>query len=156
MENIEAAYLEHRSYLLAFLRTRTYEPEDVLSITFLKACIFVSKGGLVEGNVRAWLFMIARNTLKDQYRDKPPEVDIEAYTHLLSSPGPEVEVQKRDRASEIWAQVSTLPPRQEALLREQFLEDYSLEASAELHKISAECVKQGRHRARTSLRTRAF
>lgn len=156
MDHIEAAYLEHKSYLMAFLRTRTYEPEDVLSITFLKACIFVSKGGLVEGNVRAWLFKIARNTLKDQYRDKQSEVDIEAYAQLLSSPGPEEETQKRARATEIWAQVSTLPPRQEALIREQFLEDCSLEASAELHKTTAECVKQGRHRARISLRTRAF
>ena len=73
-EDFTLSYQALRRSMLSYLRKHDTDPaiaEDLLQDVFLKA-VCAGKRGDVPGNVAAWLYTIARNTVIDFYREKRP------------------------------------------------------------------------------------
>ncbi len=72
------------SDILAFVRSRNAsKAEDLYQTIWLKA--WRSRTQIVDGNLRSWLFSIARNLLIDAYRKHIPESDSQV-VDLLAQP----------------------------------------------------------------------
>lgn len=112
---------EHRSEVLGFLRAMvgSDEAEDCFQETFLSALRAYPRAE--AGNVRAWLFTIARRKAIDHHRAdarRPtPAGEPEAVADgLISSGG-------RDLDGEVWAHVAGLPNKQRAAIALRFVAD---------------------------------
>lgn len=109
----ETLYVQHRSAVYRYLRTRTTDGDDaadLTALTFERAFIAISRYRPGGAGVRAWLFGIARNASIDHGRrrlaapppDRPPESD-----H-----GPEARFVADETAAELRRRVATLPADQ--------------------------------------------
>jgi RNA polymerase sigma factor (sigma-70 family) len=112
---------EHRSEVLGFLRAMVGadEAEDCFQETFLSALRAYPRAE--AGNLRAWLFTIARRKAIDHHRSdsrRPtPAGEPEAVADgLISSGGKELD-------GEIWAHVAGLPNKQRAAIALRFVAD---------------------------------
>jgi RNA polymerase sigma-70 factor (ECF subfamily) len=80
-------YMLHVEPVYRFLHRRTLIreiAEDLTSSTFIKAMESIRSFNPEKGELRAWLYRIARNLMIDYYRSTRPTVDIESVWDLPS------------------------------------------------------------------------
>ena len=112
---------EHRSEVLGFLRAMVGadDAEDCFQETFLSALRAYPRAE--AGNLRAWLFTIARRKAIDHHRSdawRPtPAGEPEAVANGLISSG------RRELDGEVWAHVAALPDKQRAAIAQRFVAD---------------------------------
>jgi RNA polymerase sigma-70 factor (ECF subfamily) len=90
--DVPALWLEHKDGLLHFIRKRVADPQtadDISQEVLMKVYKFcMAKSGV--GNVRAWLFQIAQNTITDHFRKQQkmsanlPELAIESEDKIFA------------------------------------------------------------------------
>lgn len=104
------AHIE-KIYAFIYFRVNHREiAEDLTSTTFLKA---LDKYETFRGgNVRAWLYRIARNTLTDHYRTHRPPADLEAAQDVASSSNPVKDADTRLQLERVRAELDKLPNEQ--------------------------------------------
>jgi RNA polymerase sigma-70 factor, ECF subfamily len=108
------AYVE-KIYAFIYYRVSHREiAEDLTSTTFLKALDkYESFRG---GNVRAWLYRIARNTVTDHYRTHRQSADLEAANEVRSSDDPAMNAEQHLLLQRVRAELDTLPEEQRDIL----------------------------------------
>ncbi|MBV9603521.1 MAG: sigma-70 family RNA polymerase sigma factor [Solirubrobacterales bacterium] len=111
-----ALYERYFDRVLGYARLRIRDPatcEDVTSRVFTTALeqIHRFRG---EGSFAAWLFQIARNTVRDAQRQRPTEPLAE--DRPATDPTPEESVLERERARHLHALIRLLRPEQQHLL----------------------------------------
>ncbi len=90
LSEFDVLYTQHIDAVYRYLYRRTLVrevAEDLASSTFLKAMESIRSFDPSKGNLRAWLYRVARNTLIDFYRSSRPTATIETVWDL---PGDEV------------------------------------------------------------------
>jgi RNA polymerase sigma-70 factor (ECF subfamily) len=99
--------------------------EDLTSQVFLKAVRWLAQDRSAD-SIRAWLYMVARSTIADYWREQSqhPTVPLEDHGAVLSCgrEGPEEVRQTRERA---WRILDALPEREREVLRLRFLHGYT-------------------------------
>ncbi len=104
------AYVE-KIYAFVYYRVQHREiAEDLTSTTFLKALDkYASFDG---GNVRAWLYRIARNTITDHYRTHRPHVDLDHASDVASTSNPAQDAARRIQLEKVLVELEKLPSEQ--------------------------------------------
>ncbi len=98
-------------YAFVYYRVQHREiAEDLTSTTFLKA---LDKYATFHGgNVRAWLYRIARNTVTDHYRTHRPPADLETAQEVQSTSNPAHDAETRMQLERVRAELEKLPEDQ--------------------------------------------
>ncbi|HRH94210.1 MAG TPA: sigma-70 family RNA polymerase sigma factor [Candidatus Peribacteria bacterium] len=100
LSEFDTLYTQHVDAVYRYLYRRTLVrevAEDLTSTAFLKAMESIRSFDPDKGNLRAWLYRIARNGLIDYYRTRRPSADIESVWDL---PGDEVSTLVTERRIE--------------------------------------------------------
>jgi RNA polymerase sigma-70 factor (ECF subfamily) len=147
-----AVFGEHKDAVYRFAWRMTNSPdaaEDIAQDVFLAVLRQPDKFDAKRGNMRSFLFGIARNLILKRYRqgeNRWSELDEEQF------PVQPVDVADRETANVIAAAVQSLPPLQgEVLVLAQY-EGLSLEEIARSVGTEVGTVKARLHRARENLR----
>jgi RNA polymerase sigma factor (sigma-70 family) len=151
---------DHLDPVRAFLRGMVgpNDADDCLQETFIAA--LRAYPGAHAGNLRAWVFTIARRKAIDHQRSRArsaqPLADVD---HLVdranSAPGADEAVGMSPRHSEIWAAVAELPPGQRAAVVLRFAVDLRYRDVGEALGTSEEGARRNVHEGLKKLRTSA-
>ena len=151
-----ALYREYVTPVYRYLYQQVGNPhdaEDLTATTFSKALATLGRYE-EQGSFAAWLFSIARHTLRDYQRRRRPQVPMEevAGTLVDPAPPPEAQVLQAEQARTLHRLIQQLPPDQrEALELRVFGELRTAEVATVLGR-SEGAVKMLVHRAVTRLR----
>ncbi len=147
--HVDAIY----KYLLRRTLTRAVA-EDLTSTTFLKALESIRSFDPKRGELRAWLYRIARNALIDYYRSPARStVDIENVWGLQSSEVAELAAERSVDAEKLHKALSTLKPAQREVVLLRIWEGLSYKEIADLTGKSEGNCKVLYSRALSDLRT---
>lgn len=119
--------------------------EEVLAQTFEAAARQLARGGEVSAG---WLVTVARRRLVDHWRQRRRGGELASRLAMRTSdaePPPHAD-------PELWAALSSLSPRQRAVLVLRYVDDWSVAEVAEGLGISLRAAESLLVRARTSLR----
>lgn len=108
-------YLRHVDAVYTYLFRRTLQravSEDLTSTTFLKALESIRSFDPAKGELRSWLYRIARNALIDHFRRTKPTVDIDSVWDLAGSDRTDLTADQTINAEKVRAALSTLKPLQ--------------------------------------------
>jgi RNA polymerase sigma factor (sigma-70 family) len=154
---------EHRSEVLGFLRAMVGADgaEDCFQETFLSALRAYPRAE--AGNLRAWLFTIARRKAIDHHRSragraKPvaePQELIDRQAGRVRTRSAHGALGMSPRHSEVWAAVAELPPGQRAAVVLRFAVDLRYRDVGEALGTSEEAARQSVHEALKKLRASA-
>ncbi len=150
----------HGAALLAYLRRRSSEAEDLYQESWLRAISHIHR--YRRGSFRAWLIVIARNTLIDTIRRRRPTLSLDAslgetgvtLADLLSdeaAPVPET-VASQEAAGTILAAVAALPESQREVFYLRYEQGLSFTEIAQLLNIPLNTALGRMHYAVTKLR----
>lgn len=131
-----------------------HDAEDFTAMTMSKALANLDRYE-GRGTFAAWLFSIARHTLRDSHRQYRPTIDLLSVTstHTDPAPSPEAKVVQADQASRLACLMQQLPSGQhDALALRYFAGLRTAEIAAVLGR-SEGAVKQLIHRALVTLRS---
>lgn len=137
LEAFDVLYTRHVDSVYRYLLRRTFIreiAEDLTSTTFLKALESIRSFDPSKGELRAWLYRIARNSLIDHYRDPSHKYAIDIET-VFDLPGDEVtnlRVEKSINAEAIHKMLQTLSPDQREIVLLRVWEGLSYKEIAEL------------------------
>lgn len=149
--NPEAAFDTYHEAVFRFLYRLTQRAEvaeDLTQECFLALIRRPESFDPARGDLRTYLFGIARNLALKHYRDHRPEVSLDEQEDSMdfrSAPGPEL-------ASAVEQAVAGLPALQrEALILFEY-EGFTLEEAARVTGADAGTIKSRLHRARARLK----
>jgi RNA polymerase sigma-70 factor (ECF subfamily) len=147
-------YERHFGRVYAFVVSRVRDrdaAEDLTAETFHKALAGLAKYESRGAPFAAWLLRIAANAIIDRSkRDAREVVD----TDNLPDPGVGPDVDRADEHARLFALVDRLPPDQQAVIIDRFVEQRSIRETAERLGKSEGAVKQLQFRAVDTLRRR--
>lgn len=129
------------------------DAEDLTAATFDKALASLDRYR-EQGTFAAWLFTIARHTLRDHQRRSRPHLDID----LMAEPAaatpdePEAEALRAERLRLLRQRLRRLPPDQQEAITLRFFAELSVAATAQALGRSEGAVRMLVHRAVTALR----
>ncbi len=136
LADFDPLYVLHVDAVYKYLIRRTLlkeVAEDLTSITFIKALESIRSFNPAKGELRAWLYRIARNALIDHYRSPASKtVDIETVWDL---PGDDVTSLMAERsidAAKLHEAMSHLKPLQREVVMLRIWEGLSYKEIAEL------------------------
>jgi RNA polymerase sigma factor (sigma-70 family) len=152
---------EHSKPVLAFLRGTVgpNDADDCLQETFIAALRAYPRAH--GGNLRAWVFTIARRKAIDHQRSRArraqPVADVEPLVDRTNSapPADTAGVGMSPRHSEIWAAVAELPPGQRAAVVLRFAVDLRYREVGEALGTSEEGARRNVHEGLKKLRRSA-
>lgn len=126
--------------------------EDAVQETWLRAIQSWSERGVPE-DAGAWLRTVARNLLRNHFRDQGTRAAARAD---LARDGHDTLTDDRtrddaDRAAHLQAQLARLPPDQSELLQERYLEEVGTEELCRRHGTTARGIEGRLRRARAAL-----
>ncbi len=128
-------YTLHVDAVYRFLHRRTLVreiAEDLTSVTFMKAMDSIRSFSPTKGELRAWLYRIARNTLIDHYRTSRPTVDIDSVWDLPADDITELRTEKRMDAAKVHAALAHLTKDQRDIVMLRIWEGLSYKEIAML------------------------
>jgi RNA polymerase sigma-70 factor (ECF subfamily) len=143
----------HR-YLLGQVGHRA-DAEDLTATVFVKALADLDRYG-GSGPFAAWLFAIARHTLRDHLRRRRPTADLDAVALALpdGAPSPEEAALGRERASTLHRLLAALPPDQREALALRYFAGLPTATIAAIQGGSGGAIRMRLHRAVAALRAR--
>jgi RNA polymerase sigma factor (sigma-70 family) len=151
---------EHLDPVRAFLRGMVgpNDADDCLQETFIAALRAYPRAH--AGNLRAWVFTIARRKAIDHQRSRSrgeqPMADVEHVVDRTNSAAPaDAGVGMSPRDSAIWAAVAELPPGQRAAVVLRFAVDLRYREVGEALGISEEGARRNVHEGLKKLRRSA-
>lgn len=128
--------------------------EDILQDTFLKAWQALPKLTLENLNFSAWLYRIARNSVNDHYRAvkrRPTPDNIENYYSLTSNSDTLSETAINFDIAIMREVLQKLSPSYRQILELRFLQEFSVEETADIVGKTAVAVRITQHRALKTL-----
>jgi RNA polymerase sigma-70 factor (ECF subfamily) len=153
---LEQYHPESFGWALACCRRDPGEAEEVLQIVYLKVLDGRARFG-GRCSFKTWLLALIHHTAVDEWRRKHRRqlrlVEFEAGAEELASGEPPDRVADRADLSALLAQaLSTLPARQQEVLRLVFYHDLSLAEAAEVIGVSLGAARTHYDRGKKSLR----
>lgn len=133
------------AYCLA-LTTSSDDAKDLFSTTVLK--VYEARDKFLGGNFEAWIFTIARNSARSDYRNKKRRPTVEVKDDL---PVPENEGLEEDEMQIIHKAVADLPVEFKTVIMLKYFAEMSVVDIAETEGITPELVKTRLYRARQRL-----
>lgn len=132
------------------------EAEDLTQDVFLRALKALDRYQETGAPFGAFLAAIARNLLRNKWRQKrPAQVDLDHLPELASRrSGPEDSVLASDRRHRINDVLATLPPDYQTVIRLRIFEDRPAAEVAALMGRSPGAIRVLQHRALTALRSK--
>lgn len=131
----DTLYTLHVDAIYRYLYRRTLIreiAEDLTSVTFMKAMESIRSFKPEKGELRAWLYRIARNTLTDYYRSTRPSVDIETVWDLPGDDITELRTERHMQADELHKALQILTPDQRNIVLLRMWEGLSYKEIADL------------------------
>ncbi|MEK7570101.1 MAG: sigma-70 family RNA polymerase sigma factor [Patescibacteria group bacterium] len=108
------AYVQ-KIYAFVYYRVSHREiAEDLTSTTFLKA--LDKFHSFRSGNLQAWLYRIARNTVTDHYRTHRPPADLETAQDVRSASNPANDAENRLQLERVRVELDKLPEKQRDII----------------------------------------
>jgi len=150
LNKIYAMY--HRElYLYIYSLCRNREiAEDILQETFLKAILSLSAK---HGNIRAWLYMVARNLYINLYNKEKKKTDLEAFWKM---PVTEADLTENMIAKErnrlLYEALQILPQMKREVVVLQYFGGFSQKEIAAILHISPENVRVLGYRAKKEIK----
>lgn len=126
------------------------QAEDILQETFFKAWQAIPKLKLADLNFNAWLYKIARNVVNDHYRAvkrRPTPDNLDNYYHLSDSTDILEETDVKFEIEKVRAILNKLPPAYQQVLELRFIQELSVEETANIMGKTAIAVRITQHRA---------
>lgn len=141
-------------YLLGQVGNRA-DAEDLTATVFAKALAGLDRYG-GTGSFPAWLFAIARHTLRDYQRRRRPTADIDVLDLPLADedPSPEEGALRQERANTLNRLVRELPPDQREAIALYFFGGLPTAAIAAIQGRRQGAIRMRIHRALAALRVR--
>lgn len=130
--------------------------EDILQDTFLKAWRGLVTLKLEELNFSAWLYSIARNTVNDHYRKvyrQPPPVELDEAIGVTSGESPAAAAQRESELEQVRQASAKLPPHYRQVIELRFIQEFSVEETAQVVGKTPLAIRLIQHRALKQLRT---
>ena len=125
--------------------------EDLLQETFLKALLSLPDG---HTNMRAWLYMVARNLFFNDYHREKEKVPLEDMAQMQDTETPEVleSILKEEKNKILYLSMNRLERRKREILLMQYFGGLSQKEIAAILKITPENVRVLSYRAKRELR----
>lgn len=147
-------YHRYQSEISSFVRSRlrgdAARAEDVVAQIFSNA--FRSRHRYREGNVRGWLYQIARNAVTDEFRRVRPLIPLDDFNELVDrEQGILEQMTAREAAEELRRAVAALPPPQDEILNLR-MAGLTIPQIAKRLGISREAARSSMYRAFRKLR----
>ena len=157
LQDFDPLYVLHVDAIYKYLIRRTLVKEvaeDLTSITFIKALESIRSFNPAKGELRAWLYRIARNALIDHYRSHASKtVDIETVWDLPSDDVATLMAERSIDAAKLHEALSHLRPEQREIVQLRIWEGLSYKEIAALTGKSEGNCKVIFSRAVSDLRT---
>ncbi len=134
------------AYCLA-VTTSTDDAKDLFSITMLK--MYEARDRFVSGNFEAWLFTIARNAARTEFRNRKRRPSVNTVEDLPSYSDRGLE--EEDEAEHVRKAILQLPEEFRTVIMLKYFADMGVADIAESEGISTELVKTRLYRARIKL-----
>lgn len=126
--------------------------EDCVADTFLRLLIAV-RGGVLLGNIRAYLYRIAHNWIVDHYRRNPQvDVSLEESFHANADDNPSHLVAEAADAQRIRSALLKLSAEQRQVIELRFMENWSHDEVAIALGKTVEATRAMQYRAVEALR----
>lgn len=135
-------------YLYSLCRSRE-TAEDLMQDVFLKALLSWKDG---SGNLRAWLYKVARNACLNQLQKARRETALED-VFSDTGPTPAEQLLQSEEHRILYEGILTLPAVQREILELFYFSEMSIREIAFLMKMTPENVRVTAHRAKKALRT---
>lgn len=155
-DELEIVYLAFAKPLYYYLLklTGSYTiAEELVQETFYRATLSLDL--YEEGQVKSWLFKVARNTYMDEWRKRKRWGWVPFYNHLSNSTDfispygvPEDELSEKEMVDEVQDVMALLPENYRTILYLREYEQFTYEELARTLDISLNQVKVNLHRAR--------
>lgn len=151
-----AIYQQYALELYRFFYHHTgsaHDAEDLTATTFSRALVSLERYE-EQGRFAAWLFAIARHTLRDAQRRQRPQFNVDLLAPVLVDPDPlpEALIIADEQAHDLRQRLGQLPPDQRAALVLRFFGDMSISEIANVLGRSIGSVKMLVHRGLNRLR----
>ncbi len=157
LEEFDPLYVRHVDAIYRYLLRRTLSKaiaEDLTSTTFVKALEAIRSFDPAQGELRPWLYRIARNSLFDYYRSlKHASVDIESVWDLASDEVASLATEQSIDAVAVHKALATLTSDQREIVLLRVWERMSYKEIADLTGKSEANAKMIFSRSLASLRT---
>jgi RNA polymerase sigma-70 factor (ECF subfamily) len=157
LSRFDPIYLRHVDPVYKYLYRRTLQralAEDLTSTTFLKAMESIRSFNADKGEIRSWLYRIARNALIDHYRRREPTLDIENVWGLAGDEFSDLSTELAINAEKVRTALSTLKPMQRDVVLLKVWEGLSHQEIADILGTSEGNSKVLFSRAMGELRTK--
>jgi RNA polymerase sigma-70 factor, ECF subfamily len=151
----EAVYFEQMPKVYNFFRYLLGDrmvAEDLTSETFVKAWRFRNRYLQDRGSISTWLFSIARNVAKDQYRKYKEIVSIENLEIPANQPGVEHQIEALQDFAHLYRLLAQLSAREQELIALKYGADLNNREIARLTRLSETNVGSILHRSICKLR----
>ncbi len=136
LEEFDPLYLAHVDSIYRYLLRRTLSTsvaEDLTSTVFLKALEGIRSFDPTKGELRTWLYRIARNTLIDHYRSFARKtIDIESVWDMPSDEVASLHAEQSIDAASLHKALATLRPEQKEIVMLRIWEGLSYKEIAEI------------------------
>lgn len=159
LSQFDVLYTTHVEAVYRYLQRRTLVKavaEDLTSTVFLKAMESIRSFSPSKGELRTWLYRIARNVLIDHYRSsgKRKTVDIETVWDLSGDEVASLDTERSIDAEKLRSAMATLKPEHRDIVLLRVWEGLSYKEIAELTGKTEANAKVIFSRALTDLRTK--
>lgn len=131
------------------------QAEDILQDVFVKAWQGLHTVALEDLNFKAWLYKVAGNTINDHFRHiyRLPQIaalDEAMHVSDASSPDKDLKIQQDKQA--IRESLEALPVQYKQVLELRFIQDFTLQETADILRKSNLAVRLLQHRALKQLK----
>jgi len=148
----EALVARHWASIARFFRSKIGDDgADLISQTFL-AC--VEGRDRIEGEVKPYLFAVARRRLADHFRSRArsPAVDFSLSSVIDLGTGPTTHVSRRQRSELLRDALARIPLDDQIALELAYFENLSMKEIADVLELQENTVRSRLSRAREKLR----
>lgn len=151
---LKQLYQKYRKELYLYLYSlckNSSLAEDLLQETFLKALLSLPDDHI---NMRAWLYLVARNLFFNDYRREKGKVPLEE-AEAMQDPGSQEileQILKEEKNKMLYLAMDRLEPRKREILLMQYFGGLSQKEIAAILKMTPENVRVLSYRAKRELR----
>lgn len=151
-------YDEYADKIFRFISLKVQDKqhaEDILQDTFVKAWSGLGTLDTSDCNFNAWLYKVASNTVNDYFRKRYRSPDISELTDsvvIVASDSPERHTQSTYDTALVQESLQHLPKQYQQILELRFIQDFTIQETAEILGKSNLAIRLLQHRALKQLK----
>jgi RNA polymerase sigma-70 factor (ECF subfamily) len=152
-------YDQFADRIFRFIRMKianSQDAEDILQTVFIKAWQGLRGYNLEQANFSAWLYKIAANCTYDFFRKsarRPENLELDENIYVISPEDPAGNLNLSSDLQDLKKKLDSLPKQYKEVLELRFVQDFTLQETAEILKKSNLSVRLLVHRALKKLKS---